>query len=102
MCYALVFVDLEKRQPVEILRVQCSYLYFDSEGLIDADQIEKETKLAYQAVPSLLPDEHGKPVIDAQQKFAKRKFDHLYQWEPTPEIEASIFNEILVKGQKDR
>ena len=30
MRYALVFVDLEKRQPVEILRIQCSYLYFDS------------------------------------------------------------------------
>ena len=38
--YALVFVDLENRQPVEILRVQYSYLYFDDEGLIEADHIE--------------------------------------------------------------
>lgn len=102
MRYALVFVHLEKRQPVEILRIQCSYLYFDSEGLIEADQIEKETKLAYEAIPSLLPNEHSKPVIDVRQKFAKRKFDHLYQWAPTPEIEASIVNEIFGKGQKGR
>ena len=97
MRYALVFVDLENRQPVEILRVQCSYLYFDSEGMIDSDQFEKETKLAYEAVPLLLPVEHNKGVIDARQKFAKRKFDHLYQWEPTPEIEAAIVKAIFGK-----
>jgi hypothetical protein len=105
MRYALVFVDLKNRRPVEIFRIQYSYLYFDSEGLIEADQIETETKLAYEAyeaIPSLLPNEHSKPVIDARQKFAKRKFDHLYQWAPTPDIEAAIINEIFEKGQKGR
>ena len=100
MRYALVFIDLENRQPVEILRIQYSYLYFDSEGLIEADQIEKETKLAYEAMSSLLPDEHGKTFIDARQQFAKRRFDHLYNWEPTPEIEMAIVSEIFGKGQK--
>ena len=102
MRYALVFVDLEERQPVEILRIQYSYLYFDSEGLIEADQIEKETKLAFETMSSLLPKEYGEPVIDARQKFAKRRFDHLYQWAPTPEIEAVIIDEIFEKGQKGR
>jgi len=100
MRYALVFVDLENRQPEEILRVQYSYLYFDSEGLIKADHIEKEAKLALETLPSLLPKASGEPVIDARQKFAKRKFDHLYHWEPTLEIEAAIVNEIFGTGQK--
>jgi len=100
MRYALVFVDLENRQPLEILRIQYSYLYFDSEGLIEADQIEKETKLAYQAMSSLLPDEPDKTFIDARQKFAKRRFDHLYHWEPTPAIEAELVTEIFGTGQK--
>jgi hypothetical protein len=30
--YILIVVDLLNREPVEILRVQYSYLYFDSEG----------------------------------------------------------------------
>ena len=99
MRYALVFVDLENRQPVEILRIQYSYLYFDSDGLIEADQIEKETKLAYEAMPSLLPDESDKQVIDARTKFAKRRFDHLYQWEPTTGIEVEIMKKIFGKGR---
>ena len=97
--YALVFVDLENRQPVEILRVQYSYLYFDVEGLIEADNMEKATKLALETLPSVLPKEYDEPIIDARQKFAKRRFDHLYHWTPTPEIEAAIFSEIFGKGQ---
>lgn len=96
--YALVFVDLDNRQPVEILRIQYSYLYFDDEGMIEADDIEKATKLALEALPSVLPKEYGEPVIDARQQFAKRRFDRLYHWEPTPEIEAAIFTEIFGKG----
>jgi hypothetical protein len=67
--------------------------------LIEADQIEKETKLAYEAMPSLLPDEPSKQVIDARKKFAKRRFDHLYQWEPTSGIEIAIMKEIFRKGR---
>lgn len=102
MRYALVFVDLENRQPVEILRIQYSYLYFDAEGLIKADHIEKETKLALETLPSLLPKASGEPVIDARQKFAKRRFDHLYHWAPTPEIEAAIVSEIFPEDPKGR
>ena len=98
--YALVFVDLENRQPVEIVRIQCSYLYFDAEGLIEADNIEKATKLALETLPSVLQKEYGEPIIDARHKFAKRRFDHLYHWTPTPEIEAAIFSEIFGKGQE--
>lgn len=97
--HALVFVDLENRQPVEIVRIQYSYLYFDAEGLIEADNIEKATKLALETLPSVLPKEYGEPIIDARHKFAKRRFDHLYYWTPTPEIEAAIFSEIFGKGQ---
>ena len=100
MRYALVFVDLENRQPVAILRIQYSYLYFDSEGLIEADQIERATRLALETLPSVLPKEPGKTFIDARQQFAKRRFDHQYHWEPTPEIEAAIVSEIFGTGQK--
>jgi len=99
--YALVFVDLENRQPVEILQVQYSYLYFDDEGMIESDDIEKATKLALEVLPSVLPKEYGEPVIDARQQFAKRRFDHLYHCEPTAEIEAAIFTKIFGKGQKE-
>ena len=34
--YILTVVDLLNREPVEILRIQYSYLFFDSEGLINS------------------------------------------------------------------
>ena len=95
--YALAMVDLKDRQPLEILRIQYSYIYFDSEGRIDATDLEEETRLAYEALSSWPIERLRGPVIDARQKFAKKRFNHKYKWTPTPEIEARIVKEIFGK-----
>ena len=49
--YALAVVDLVDREPVEILRIQYSYLSFDSEGCIDPVEGEREARLLLEILP---------------------------------------------------
>jgi hypothetical protein len=95
--YALVVVNLINREPIEILRIQYSYLSFDSTGRIDPAYIEEETRLGFDILPPLLIKPGPRQVIDARHEFAKKRFDRQYKWEPTPEIESAIFNLIFKK-----
>ena len=49
--YALAVVDLVDREPVEILRIQYSYLSFDSEGRIDLSEGKREARLLLEILP---------------------------------------------------
>ena len=94
--YALVVLEVEQRKPVAINRIQYNFVFFDSEGRIDASEREKAARLALEMLPPLPPME-PKPeqVIVARHKFAKRRYDNHYKWTPTPEIEAAIVKAIF-------
>ncbi len=94
--YALVVLEVEQRKPVAINRIQYNFIFFDSEGRIDASEREKAARLALEMLPPLPPME-PKPeqVIAARHKFAKRRYDNHYKWTPTPEIEAAIVKAIF-------
>jgi len=92
-----VVVNLIKRKPVEILRFEYSFLFFDAEGRIDPAESEKEARLAFEILPSI-PFPFEKPtdnVIEARHLFSKKRFDNEYKWTPTPEIEAAIVEAIF-------
>ena len=93
--YALVVVDLVNRRPVEILRIQYSLLSFDSEGRVDPADREKEAKLAFEVLPPLPIKRRDMQVIDAQHRFAKKRYDDEYRWTPSPEIQAAIVEVIF-------
>ncbi len=93
--YALVVVDLVDREPVEILLIQYSYLFFDSEGRIDPAYGEGEARLAFEALPPLPIERGPSPIINAQHKFAKKRFESQYKWTPTQGIDAAIFEAIF-------
>ena len=93
--YTLVVVNLLNREPVEILRIQYSYLSFDSAGRIDPAYIEEETRLGFDILPPILKKPNTQPIIDARHRFAQKRFDRQYKWEPTPEIESAIINLIF-------
>jgi hypothetical protein len=98
--YALVVLEIENRKPIEIIMVQHSYLPFDSEGRIDADEMEKAASLTVDIVPPLRSDQHHRGVIDAKHKFAKRRYDEQYKWTPSPEITMEIVKAIFGKEQR--
>jgi hypothetical protein len=95
--YALVVLEMENRRPVEIIMVQHSYLPFDSEGRIDASEMEKAASLAVDIVPPLRSDQNDRGVIDAKHKFAKRRHDEQYKWIPSTEITMGIVKAIFGK-----
>jgi hypothetical protein len=95
--YGLAVVDLINRKPIEIVKIQYSYLSFDSEGRIDSDFLKEESRLGLDILPPILKESNPQPVIDARHKFAQKRFDRQYKWEPSPEIESAIFNLIFKK-----
>jgi len=93
--YVLVVLELENRKPVEIVRIQYSYLAFDQEGRLREDEREKAARLSMDMIKPMQPEQEHNHVIDARYKFAKKRFDREYRWEPSPELEAAIFRTIF-------
>ncbi len=88
--YALVVVDLVNREPVEIINIQYAILTFDSEGKIDAVELEKEMRLGVNMVPIGTSEDISRKVVDAEHRFLQKRYNNRYNWEPTPEIEEAI------------
>ena len=93
--YALIVIELKNRKPVGILRTEYSDFTFDSQGRLRNDEREKAARLSMDMIKPIEfePNHHG--VIDARYKFAKKRFEHEYTWQPAPELEAAIFKSVL-------
>jgi hypothetical protein len=93
--YVLVVLELENRKPVEILRIQYAYLAFDPEGRLREDERKKKARLSMYMLKPMQSEQEPNHVIDARYKFAKKRFDREYRWDPSPQIEAAIFKAIF-------
>lgn len=93
--YVLVVLKLENRKPLEILRIQYAYLAFDPEGRLLEDEREKKARLSMDMLKPMQSEQAPNHVIDARYKFAKKRFDSEYRWNPSPQIEAAIFKAIF-------
>ena len=93
--YVLVALELKNRKPVEILKIQYSYLAFDQEGRLREDERERAARLSMEMIKTSPPEEESNQVIDARYKFAKKRFSREFRWEPSPEIETAIFKAIF-------
>ena len=98
--FAEVAVELEERKPVRIIRAVYGILPFDSEGRIDTAEYEKEMRLSAEMMPPILADRLSPKIVDAKHKFAKKRFNDQFRWEPTPQIDKSIVEAIFVKGRR--
>jgi hypothetical protein len=95
--YALIVLEMKNRKPAEILMTEYSFLTFDSEGRLDASEREKAARLAMDTLePIDLKLKSGK-IIDVKHKFAKKRFDDRYLWDPSPEIKTAIERTIFQK-----
>ena len=93
--YVLVVLDLKNRKPVEILKIQYSYLAFDSQGRLREDDREKAARLSLDMLKPMPSEQDSNDVINARHKFATKLFNREFRWKPSPEIETAIFNAIL-------
>jgi hypothetical protein len=90
-----VALELEQRKPVQIIRFQPFVLSFDSEGLVDQAEQEKERRLIAEVISAHLGNRDPGNVIDAHHRFAKKHVEHRYRWTPTVEIEKAVLDAIF-------
>ena len=93
--YALIVVDLVNRRPIEIVKDEFGFLDFDDEGRFKVVEHEKQESLAFDILAPLFPDRTNSRVIDAQHKFAKKRYFNKYSWTPNDEIRAAIAEAIF-------
>jgi hypothetical protein len=95
--YALIVVDLVNRRPVEIVKDEFGFLFFDDEGRLEASEHGKAESLAFDMLTPLFADQTNSRVIDARHKFAKKRYFDKYSWSPTDEIIAALAEAIFGK-----
>ena len=52
-------------------------------------------RLGMELVPFIPHKEHSKQVINAQHRFAKRRYEHEFKWKPSRKVEQAIVAAIL-------
>jgi hypothetical protein len=92
---AMVFLEVAGRQVLSVRNIDYFLLPFDAKGQINKKEWEKALRLGMDLLPSILNEEHPKKVINAQHRFAKRRYEHEFKWEPSPKVEEAIAAVIL-------
>ncbi len=95
---AMIFLEVENRKPLSVVRTEYSYLLFDNKGRIDSTELEKRIRLSLEIVPPIFEEQSPKKVLDAQSRFAKKRYKHEFQWTPNQEIETAIITAIFGKN----
>lgn len=90
-------IEMINRKPSDILRLDFSYLTFDSEGSLDRSEFATEARLTMNSLPPIKSANPKEKVIDAEHKFAQKRYRDQFLWSPTPEIEAAIITAIFGK-----
>lgn len=90
---AEIGVKLENRRPTEVIRTIYYYFHFNEKGIIDKDKLRNDGIIV--SIAGISPMFTQKPqdnIINAQQKFAKRKRDHAVWWKPNMQLERNILD----------
>jgi hypothetical protein len=87
---AMVFVEVAGKRVLGIRNIDYFLLTFDEKGRIDRKEWEKGMRLGMELL-SFIPDgEHPKQVVNAQHRFAKRRYEHEFKWKPSRKVENAI------------
>ena len=88
---AQVIVSLLDRRPRQILRVGFHKYRAHPDGTLDREHLREIMEAIPEAAFGALSDPNPLlGVIDAGQKFARRRLEHLSQWKPTGDDLAAL------------
>ena len=93
--YALVVIETENQKPQKIIRIQYSYLCFNSKGFLDTQEMDREMRLGINMVPPIMDDGKNSIVINAEHKFAKKSYTERYLWTPSRKLEVAIVDAVF-------
>ena len=91
----MLFLEVKNRKPLSISWTEYSYLAFDSEGKFDKKEWEDAFPLIAHMLPPQEEEKRPRKIIDAKERFARKKYQNEYRWEPTPELEKAIRDEVF-------
>jgi hypothetical protein len=86
----MVFLEVAGRQVLSIRNADYFLLPFDDKGRIDKKEWEKAMRLGMDLLPPLSDEQYPQHVIDAQHRFAKRRYEHEFKWKPSRKVEDAI------------
>ena len=87
---AMVFLEVAGRQVFSIRNVDYFLLPFDDKGRIYKKEWEKAMRLGMDLLPPIPNKEHPNKVIHAQHRFAKRRYEHEFNWKPSRKVVDAI------------
>jgi len=90
---AMVFSLVAGRRGLSIRNIDYFWLSLHDKGRIDKKGWEKGMRLGMELLPSI--GEYPKQVINAQHRFAKRRYEHEFKWKPTRKSEEAIVTAAL-------
>ena len=67
----------------------------DATGKIDRKEWEKEMRLGIELLPFIPDAERPRQVVNAQHRFAKRRYQHEFKWKPSREVEEAIVSAVF-------
>jgi hypothetical protein len=91
----MVFLEVAGRRVLSIRNIDYFWLSFDDKGGINKKEWEKGMRLGMELLPSILDGEYPKQVINAQHRFAKRRYEHEFKWKPSRKVEEAIVTAAL-------
>lgn len=94
--YALAILEVQGRTPLSVIKIECCYLAFNSEGRLDSKFLEDEMQTGLAGMPTISLNDESTNIIDAQHKFANKKYKHQFTWEPNQKIEREIYDLIFI------
>jgi len=92
---AMVFLEVAGRQVLAIRNIEYFLLQFNDKGRLDKKEWEKRMRLGMELLPSLHDEQYPQQVIDAQHRFAKRRYEHEFKWKPSRKVEEAIVDSVF-------
>ena len=87
---ATAILEVAGRQVQAIRNIDYFLLQFNDKGRIDKKDWEKGMRLGMELLPFIPNEEHPERVINAQHRFAKRRYEHEFKWKPSRKVEDAI------------
>lgn len=96
---AVAFVEIQGRKPIEILKIDYTYLSVNQKGKIDNDEQEQMMIDAMRMVSFPFDDDLPENVIDSSSTFAQKAFKNKHLWVPT-NFELERINQLIFMNSR--
>ncbi|MFP4351151.1 MAG: hypothetical protein ACLFQY_22930, partial [Desulfococcaceae bacterium] len=90
-----IVVELVNRNPVEIVHASYSYFQFDAQGGIDQAYVDEMNRVIAEMMGGFPSPNDPENLINAADRFARKRFREKFTWEPSEELERALFDRAL-------